>query len=51
MSGYRRPAPSHEAYVQTDNGGWQTVFRLKNNGFQCLTGICGTDSLSYSGAM
>ncbi|WP_062077381.1 DUF3238 domain-containing protein [Demequina globuliformis] len=48
ISGYRRPVPNHEAYVQSDSGAWRTVFRLPNEGFHCLTGVCGTDSLSYS---
>lgn len=49
MSGCRRPVPSHEADVSRDGNPWGPVLRLGSKGFHFLTGICGTDSLSYNG--
>jgi len=48
-SGYRRPVPHHEAYVRHDLGTWRTVLQRGNSGWQCLTGVCGTDGLGTSG--
>ena len=50
VSGYRRQAPHHEAYVQADDGPWKTVLRLTNTDFKCLAAaLCSTQSLGYSG--
>jgi hypothetical protein len=46
-SGWRRPVPHHEAYVQKNAGAFKKVFQLKNNGFHCLTGVCGTQGLGF----
>jgi hypothetical protein len=42
ISGWRRPAPHHEAYIQQGSGSWKTVIKKPSNGILCLTVICGT---------
>lgn len=48
--GWRRPVPHHEAYVRHDAEAWHTVLRRTNSGFECLTGVCGTEDLNTVGS-
>lgn len=49
LTGYRRKAPHHEAYIRADSGAWKTVLRLPNEGFEYLSPTFPTQSLNYSG--
>lgn len=45
VSGSRFPVPAHEIYGGWDNGGgrfWRPITQLGNEGFGCLTGLCGS---------
>lgn len=49
VSGSRFPVPAHEVYGGWDNGNgtkvWRPLTRLSNEGFACLTGVCGSKQL------
>lgn len=46
VSGSRFPVPAHEVYGGWDDGNgnkiWRPLARLNNEGFTCLTGLCGS---------
>ena len=45
--GNRYPVPNHEGWVRWDGTyNWNNVFKYSSEGFQCLTGICGSRSVS-----
>lgn len=49
--GWRYPVPRHEIYGRWNNTGaefWRTIGQLNNEGFSCLTGICGSETISLS---
>lgn len=49
--GNRYPVPSHEGYARFNNTGtefWVNLFNKNNEGFNCLTGLCGSPSLVAS---
>lgn len=48
ITGYRYPVPNHEGWVRWTQKGyqWYNAFKYNNEGFICLTGICGTRSVN-----
>ncbi|MGK2885019.1 MAG: hypothetical protein ACSLE8_09605 [Rhodococcus sp. (in: high G+C Gram-positive bacteria)] len=51
IEGWRSPVPNHEAYGRWDSGSgefWNAMYLDTNEGFQCLTGICGDDTIYLS---
>lgn len=50
--GSRYPAPNHEGWGRYSNSGgseaWYNIFQLNNQGFNCLTGACGSETINYN---
>ncbi|WP_284232464.1 hypothetical protein [Arenivirga flava] len=49
--GWRYPVPRHEIYGRWNNTGaefWRTIGQLSNQGFHCLTGACGSETVNLS---
>lgn len=52
VTGYRRAAPAYEGYARfntpTGSEVWSQMFTMPNAGFVCLSGLCGTEPMSFS---
>jgi hypothetical protein len=48
ITGWRYPVPNHEGWVRWTYKGykWYNAFKYNNEGFVCLTGICGSRSVN-----
>lgn len=54
VNGTRLPVPNHEGYIRTSLNGanwnaWSTVHQMTNQGFHCLLGTCGFETISFGG--
>ncbi|WP_019854319.1 hypothetical protein [Actinopolyspora mortivallis] len=45
LEGDYYPVPHHGIYLATGLTGWRIVHERKNQGFACLTGICGKENI------